>query len=461
VGDYFHNPDPGINGAADAAGLKLDGGAKDGGIMPSTERVDNSNDGGVDPLKAAGPSARRNVTPTRGRRATRFPSLELGRAVVAGVALLVLAAAGQASAATRDTLRVCPSGCDYTSIQGAINAASHRATILIAPGTYGGFSVPGTNSSLTNVTLRGAGAARTTISGGSPVVSIGDGVFATITGVAITNGSGTPDGSAGGISNDGTLTLQDATVSGNGGLFSGGITNNGAATLKHVAISGNSGGISNLGTMTLEDSIVSDNEVQFSAGGISNGGLLTLIDSTVSRNSASSDAGGISNSGTVMLAHSSVSGNSVDSGAGGIFNTETGTVILKDSTVSRNTGFSGGISNSGTVTLKHTTVSGNVTNSPFGNGGVGGGINNESGTLTLKDSRVSGNTATGFGGGIDNAGTGTVILKRSIVSGNTANTQGGGIDNAGTGTVILKHSTVSGNTPDNCYPPGSVAGCSG
>ncbi len=117
---------------------------------------------------------------------------KLARAVVAGVALLVLAAAGQASAGTRDTIRVCPRGCDYTTIQGAINAASHRAIILIAPGTYGGFSVPGTNNSLTTVTLLGAGAGRTTISGGSPVVAIGGGVSATITGVEITKADRPP-----------------------------------------------------------------------------------------------------------------------------------------------------------------------------------------------------------------------------------------------------------------------------
>jgi len=332
VGDYVHSPDPLINGAADGGGLERDDGANDAGILPSMEGVDNSHDGGVDALEAADRSARENVTPRRSsrislwrrsargvarrsgksssacvrgrRRATRFQILRLGRAFVAGVALLLLTAAGQASAGARETVRVCPSGCDYTTIQAAINAASHRAIILIAPGTYGGFGVPGTDSSLTNVTLRGAGAGRTTISGGSHVVAIGGGVSVTITGVAITDGSGGSDGSAGGIANDGILTLEDATVSGNRGLSSGGIINYGAALVKHTVISGNSGGISNLGTMTLTDSTVSDNKVQFSAGGIGNTGSLTLIDSTVSGNSASFDAGGIDNSGMVTLEHS-------------------------------------------------------------------------------------------------------------------------------------------------------------
>ncbi|WP_329583100.1 hypothetical protein [Streptomyces sp. NBC_01361] len=37
---------------------------------------------------------------------------------------------------------------------------------------------------------------------------------------------------------------------------------------------------------------------------------------------------------------------------------------------------------------------------------------------------------------------------------------GGGINNAG-GTVTLDDSTVRNNEPDNCFPPGSVPGCTG
>ena len=54
---------------------------------------------------------------------------------------------------------------------------------------------------------------------------------------------------------------------------------------------------------------------------------------------------------------------------------------------------------------------------------------------------------------------GTMTLNGSTVSGNSASAGGGGIYNNGTAT--LKSSAVSGNTPNNCAPPGSVAGCTG
>ena len=37
---------------------------------------------------------------------------------------------------------------------------------------------------------------------------------------------------------------------------------------------------------------------------------------------------------------------------------------------------------------------------------------------------------------------------------------GGGIANQG-GTVTLTGTRVAGNTPDNCEPPGTIAGCTG
>jgi hypothetical protein len=53
-----------------------------------------------------------------------------------------------------DTLTVCASGCDYTTITDAINAAASGDIIVIGPGTYTQCNIGFTNPP----TLQGAGA---------------------------------------------------------------------------------------------------------------------------------------------------------------------------------------------------------------------------------------------------------------------------------------------------------------
>lgn len=53
--------------------------------------------------------------------------------IAVGMIVLGLLLAGSANAAS---LTVCPSGCEYSSIQKAINASSNGDTILVNSGTY-------------------------------------------------------------------------------------------------------------------------------------------------------------------------------------------------------------------------------------------------------------------------------------------------------------------------------------
>jgi len=175
---------------------------------------------------------------------------------------------------------------------------------------------------------------------------------------------------------------------------------------------------------------------------------------TVSRGSPPSgtSGGGISNSGTLMLTNSTVSGNSaIFSAAGGILNQ--GTLTLTSTTLSNNSASAGGcagILNQGTLTMTNSTASGNTAT---GGGGSGGAICN-SGALTLMDSSVSGNSASfGFGGGIENDSSTPAILINSTVSGNSAHI-GGGINQNGM-LLTLTNSTVSGNTASGA---GNAAG---
>jgi hypothetical protein len=286
---------------------------------------------------------------------------DLWRQAIAASAVLALAVAGSAQAAT---LRVCSSGCQYMTISGALAAATSGDRIAIGPGSYeGGFTIE------RDISLLGAGSGETTIAGGGPVVTVNAGVSATIRDVTITGGD------AGGILNVGTLTLRDSIVSGNTASTQG-------------------GGISNAGgTLTLRDSMVSGNTTQDDGGGIFNdAGTLTLKGSTVTGNTAHGDGGGIVSLGSVAvlsLMDSTVSGNTAQTSDGGGITNLGASAVLKNSTVSGNTagGNGGGIANRGTgsvLALIGSTVTGNTA------GGVGGGISG--GTVTLKNSTVSGNT---------------------------------------------------------------------
>jgi len=72
---------------------------------------------------------------------------------------LLLAALPLQVKAEANTWTVCSDGCDYTTIQGAIDAASAGDTINVAPGTYDEENILITKG----LTLQGAGAVNTFI----------------------------------------------------------------------------------------------------------------------------------------------------------------------------------------------------------------------------------------------------------------------------------------------------------
>src|SRR5262249_8153651 len=144
----------------------------------------------------------------------------------------------------------------------------------------------------------------------------------TLSGLNIIHGaSGAPsDGNAGGILNNGTLTVSACTVDYCYAWNEGGaIFSDGTLTVTDCTVSGNNAsrgaGIWNRGTATLVTSTISNNKASDPApgrylpdgagGGISNGGTLTLSGCTVSFNYANSVGGGISNGGTLTVENSS------------------------------------------------------------------------------------------------------------------------------------------------------------
>jgi hypothetical protein len=455
--------------------------------------------------------------------------------VSVGAALLLIGA-GRALA---ETLNVCPSGCPFTQLAPALAAAKDGDTIKIAPGTYaGGVTID------VSVRLVGAGAGRTIISGGGPVLTIGvpgapseptvtiDGV--TVTG-GVTVGNLTPfNGRGGGIyipraagpSTGATVTIRNSVIRGNSVAPSvaidSGIPCPGGGDCPFASAGG--GGISNDGTLTLDHTVVSDNRADAASGltsdadggGILNRafGTLTLKSSVVTDNHADvtapngrfADSGGILMvAGTLTIDDSLVSNNSADlstsfpsdvetfATSGGIHvqgdafatvrsTTITGNIVTASNLLGDAIDACGGICPDGSLVLRGSTVSDNRASAttPVGSasadsGGVGTGCCQEvPTTVAISGTRFTGNsvsatapagTASASGGGINVANDKLVPVSDSLFSGNSvsANTttgsaiaQGGGIHNGG--LLTLRNTALSDNTGTASGPGGVVQG---
>ncbi len=192
----------------------------------------------------------------------------------------------------------------------------------------------------TSLTITGPGARTLTVArssaNGTPdfgifavAVSGGSSVTVSISGLTIANGN---SAEGGGISNNGTLTVSDCTISGNhASLVGGGLVNNNGrtVTLTNCTLSGNAaddsssagGAIFNLGTMIISNCTLAGNSSGDDGGALSNsGGMVVMRNCTISGNSARLAGGGAenSNSGTVQIGNSVVAGNTLtDSGGTG------------------------------------------------------------------------------------------------------------------------------------------------
>lgn len=261
-----------------------------------------------------------------------------------GPATHVLAeAVGQAGWAHRGR---CTAGSTaHPTIQAAVNDTKCRH-IDVPAGTY--------NEDVTigrDLTMRGS-PGRTFVKGGNIVgentqVLLVQGGRVRLQGLTIQS-----DTQKRGISNGGTLWLEDCAVTGNYNDVAAGIANSGTLTLIRSMVARNIGryfvGIANAGSLTVKDSAISDNENRSESGaGIGNTGTAFVQNSVIRNNHAATYGGGIFNDGTLVVRNSEISGNSAILG-GGIYNCidpdmphcETGraTLTVKRSTVIGNVG---------------------------------------------------------------------------------------------------------------------------
>jgi hypothetical protein len=268
------------------------------------------------------------------RRACRFLCLGLIAMLPAG------AAWGLASvrAADGNTVTVCAVGCDFMTVQEAIDdpgtAAGDVIDITDAVHTEAGILV---NKS---VAIQGQGADSTIVQAHTDVNEATDRIFFVADGAVVTirrmtirhgNPSSAPR-SGGGIRNEGELTVEESIISHNRGSAGGGLFNDGRLTLVNCAISSNTatggdtylecntgGGIKNMaGVVTLINSTVSDNTALAKGGGlhIACHGTLLLVNSTISGNSTTADGGGVYINGVGEFTNSTIANNSANNGGG-------------------------------------------------------------------------------------------------------------------------------------------------
>ena len=331
--------------------------------------------------------------------------------------------------------------------------------------------------------LVGTGAAATTIRGGGPVITIGDGTAnptvalsrLTITGGFndskpesfvgpgfFAAGGGVLIPEAAGHTTGATVTISDSVISGN--RVTAGTPEQ---VCDHACSFASGGGIANWGTLTVTNTRIVDNvagstptsgglATDARGGGIwtSEVGAVTLLHSFVTGNRSAvsapngrfAEGGGIGDDGTLTIEDSVVGGNSADA------QTAVPSTVPFDV---QQEAVGGGIriteAPGATATIVRTTISGNSVSSSNVGGdaqATSGGLDVD-GSLLLVDSRVdqntvrasvppsSGNFAGAVFGGLEVSGVATIRNSRIADNTLTAVSEGGGANVAGAGMANL------------------------
>ncbi len=388
--------------------------------------------------------------------------------LIAAVAAVLLGIGARPAAAA--TLCVGSGHGCFPQIQAAVDAAQDGDTITIGAGTFAGAITIDKS-----VRVQGAGADKTTIKGGGPVVTIfrataPDRLNVSIDGVTITGG-------------------VNSTQPGTEVTFGGGIWIP-TSQLDHPPFNGTGA------TVSISNSVITGNTVTSrssipaggfcgqracgfnSGGGIDNGGVLTLTNSRVTDNSAGSTSSFVSAAS--------------DAGSGGIDNRFASSLVLRGSVVSgnhavtnsaiANSASAGGIGSLGAVDIEDSVINDNTVEYSGSmdfedQAALAGGIMLDQccvshPTVTIRNTQVSGNRVTavntnpnstpaGFGGGI--AAFTPALLDHVSLTDNTVQVTGAGFAGGDGGgmeidaPVTVRDSMVARNTVVVTGPSGTIA----
>jgi hypothetical protein len=211
--------------------------------------------------------------------------------------------------ASAATVSVCPHGCAYTQIAPAVAAANGGDRVSVAAGAYkGGFAID------KDLILQGAGAWRTTISGGGPVITVGTLAAPTeptvaIRGVTISGGDTHSSFGESNIALGGGVWVPPAANQGTGATL----------TIDRSVIRNNTAAPTTSVDAGPEFPCSDTADCQFAVaggGGIDSWGSVTLTRTVVAENQATgpvtsdADGGGIySQQGTLIVDSSVIAGN--------------------------------------------------------------------------------------------------------------------------------------------------------
>lgn len=381
-----------------------------------------------------------------------------------GIGLLRFGIAGAAGATTRT---VCSdlNLCDHLTVADALAAAADGDVIQI--GLFPDAVVTLTEANVVvdkNVTIRGTSrdvvwqAASAENSGVGRHMHITGGTIAIIETLTLRHGDADRGGA---IKNDGTLTLNDVTLTKNQATIDGGAVwngGNGVLTLQRSLLSENSavaaGGALYL-INGLADSATID-DVAFVSNSAEKGGAIamdgffangTLANSELRNNLATLRGGAVEiEQGTLTISDSTLSDNQAPSG-GGIYAAADAVITIDTSHLLRNSATGGGTGGGALQSLGQVDIAGSsfMTNTAVS---FGGAIYQYDGSLTLAASEIRDNRSMLSGGGIATHDGDPLTVTDSTIAGNVADSAGGGIY-ATSGTVIIQDSNIDDNESQN------------